>query len=265
MCSSRSMPGPGPQHRRGAVMADPDGIPGRRSSPAGLAGGAVRIELVHTAEPAPWRAAWVQATGSSSWSASTPCGRQSVGLCGCSAPFLSSGSSRSVFVPGRMCMGGLVRCRGWRLASRAWSRRPCNPRIGKTATPETASDFTGRNGGSPWFPYCPRRVPIIGPDVRGRPVGSFGRPLASPPVVPRPARPGVGRSESGAKSRPPLRPELRSIWRRRCCVRADGGRLKPRPPSRVRWPRPARRMRPPPARRRPPRRPARSALSGRSA
>jgi hypothetical protein len=39
-------------------------------------------------------------------------------------------------------------------------------------------------------------------DVRKRPIGSFDHPLASPPVASRPARPGVGRSESGAKSRP---------------------------------------------------------------
>jgi integrase len=65
-----------------------------------------------------------------------------------------------------------------------------------------AGDFTGRSGGSLQVPSHPDLTPTIAHDVRKRPVDSFGRPVVSPPFRPRPARPSVGRSESGAKSRP---------------------------------------------------------------
>jgi hypothetical protein len=52
------------------------------------------------------------------------------------------------------------------------------------------------------FPPIPTWPPIIARDVHERLIDSFRRFLASPPVPPpRPARPGVERSESGAKSR----------------------------------------------------------------
>ena len=48
---------------------------------------------------------------------------------------------------------------------------------------------------------CPYTVPVIARDVHKRPADSFGRHSASPPVPARPARPSVGRRESGGKSR----------------------------------------------------------------
>src|SRR6266704_5095915 len=58
-------------------------------------------------------------------------------------------------------------------------------------------------------PSHPHLAPTIAPDVHKRPADSLRRHLASPPVPPHPARPGVGWSESGAKSAH-LRPEFRT-------------------------------------------------------
>jgi hypothetical protein len=63
-----------------------------------------------------------------------------------------------------------------------------------------AGDFTGRTAVSPGVPSRPRLGPDYRSDVHKRPAGSLRHHLASPPVPPCPARPGVGRSESGAKS-----------------------------------------------------------------
>lgn len=91
----------------------------------------------------------------------------------------------------------------------AWTVHPnavwCQGEVHRTFVGD-ASDFTGRTSGSPQLPSHPHSVPIINHDQRERPIGSSGCPLASPPVASCPARPGVGRSEDGAKSRPPSRP-----------------------------------------------------------
>jgi hypothetical protein len=60
-----------------------------------------------------------------------------------------------------------------------------------------ASDFTGRNLGSPQVPSHPLSVPLVGHDVHKRPVDGLGRHPASLPVPARPARPSVRRSEGG--------------------------------------------------------------------
>jgi hypothetical protein len=65
-----------------------------------------------------------------------------------------------------------------------------------------AGDFTGRTAITPRIPSHPDPVPIIGPDVHKRPVDSFRRPSASPPVPARLAQPRVGRRESGEKAPP---------------------------------------------------------------
>ena len=75
-----------------------------------------------------------------------------------------------------------------------------------------ASDFTGRTAASPRVPSHPHLTPITARDVHKRPVESFDRHLASPPVSPRPARPSVGRRESGGNcSRCPT--EFCTYWR----------------------------------------------------
>jgi hypothetical protein len=64
-----------------------------------------------------------------------------------------------------------------------------------------AGDFTGRTAVSWCVPSRPRLFPITARDVHKRPASSLRRPPASPPVWPRPPRPGVGRREGGGKSR----------------------------------------------------------------
>jgi hypothetical protein len=66
-----------------------------------------------------------------------------------------------------------------------------------------AGDLTGRTAVSSRVPSHPHLVPIITRDVHKRPADRFGRPSASVPVSPCPARPSVGRREGGGKSRLP--------------------------------------------------------------
>jgi hypothetical protein len=63
-----------------------------------------------------------------------------------------------------------------------------------------AGDFTGRIAITSRVPSRPHMVPVIARDVHKQPVDSFSRPSGPPPVPRCPGRPGVGRSESGAKS-----------------------------------------------------------------
>jgi hypothetical protein len=63
-----------------------------------------------------------------------------------------------------------------------------------------AGDFTGRTAVFPRLPSRPHLVPIIARDVHKRPADSLCCHLASLPVSPRPAQPGVGRREVGGKS-----------------------------------------------------------------
>jgi hypothetical protein len=81
---------------------------------------------------------------------------------------------------------------------------------------DNAGDFTGRSAVTPRVPSHPRVAPIIARDVRKRRGDSFRGHPPSLPVPPCPARPGVGRSEGGAKSgRHPTRvPHLCSGQRR---------------------------------------------------
>jgi hypothetical protein len=66
-----------------------------------------------------------------------------------------------------------------------------------------ASGFTDRRSGSPRVPSHPQLAPAIAGNVRKLVADSFGRHSASPPVPPRPARPGVRRREVGGKARAP--------------------------------------------------------------
>jgi integrase-like protein len=65
-----------------------------------------------------------------------------------------------------------------------------------------AGDFTGRTAITPPVPSRPHMVPVIACDVHKRPVDSFRRPSASPPVPARLAQSSVGRRESGGKAPP---------------------------------------------------------------
>jgi hypothetical protein len=66
-----------------------------------------------------------------------------------------------------------------------------------------AGDFTGRTAVTPRVPSHPHLVPAIACDVHKRPVDSFVRPSASPPVPAHLARPNVRWREVGGKSRLP--------------------------------------------------------------
>jgi hypothetical protein len=68
------------------------------------------------------------------------------------------------------------------------------------------ADAPVRCSASSRVPSHPHLAPVIARDVHQRVVDSFGRPSASPLVPPRPARPSVGRRESGGKPRPPTGP-----------------------------------------------------------
>jgi hypothetical protein len=71
----------------------------------------------------------------------------------------------------------------------------------------------------PTRPLPSHPAPLIGRDLHKRPVDGFGRHPASPPVPSRPARPGVGRSESGAKFG---RRPARASHPYGCCAEAVG-------------------------------------------
>jgi hypothetical protein len=83
------------------------------------------------------------------------------------------------------------------------------------------------------WPSHPQLAPIVAHDMHKRPADGFGRHLASLPVPLRPARLGVGRRESGAKS---LRPRTRAgpapdPSRRRCASQLTS---RPHPSSPLR-------------------------------
>jgi hypothetical protein len=86
----------------------------------------------------------------------------------------------------------------------------------ETATfTDNASDFTGRKLSSPQVPSHPHRAPPIGRDQHERHADSPYHHPPSPPVAPRPARPGVTRRESGGKSDRPTgvgHPASRATW-----------------------------------------------------
>jgi len=87
---------------------------------------------------------------------------------------------------------------------------------------DNASDFTGRTTGSSRVPSHPHRAPIVACDVHKRSVCSLGRPLASPPVLARPARPRVGRREGGGNPAA-VRPEFRTHVAGNLWARVGGG------------------------------------------